>query len=98
MVPGMFWDEMRNLLLSAERRGRIDADYADASMARLRRFPIRCPGDPDDRDVMALARNHGLTAYDASYLALANREGCELVSLDRHLNEAAAVEGVPLFE
>ncbi len=98
MVPGMFWDEMRNLLLSAERRGRIDGDYANASMARLRRLPIRCPGEPDDRDVMALARNHGLTAYDASYLALAIREGCELVSLDRHLNEAAVVEGVPLFE
>ncbi|MCY3863652.1 MAG: type II toxin-antitoxin system VapC family toxin [bacterium] len=98
MVPGMFWDEMRNLLLSAERRGRIDGDYADASMARLRRLPIRCPGEPDDRDVMALARSHRLTAYDASYLALAIREGCELASLDQHLNEAAVVEGVPLFE
>ncbi len=98
MVPGMFWDELRNLLLSAERRGRIDEAYADVSMARLRRLPIRCPGEPDDRDVMDLARNHRLTAYDASYLALAIREGCELASLDRHLNEAAAAEGVPLFE
>ncbi len=98
MVPGMFWDELRNLLLSAERRGRIDEAYADASMARLRRLPIRCPGEPGDRDVMDLARNHRLTAYDASYLALAIREGCELASLDRHLNEAAAAEGVPLFE
>ena len=98
MVPGLFWDEVRNLLLSAERRGRIDEGYADASMARLRRFPIHCPGEPDDRDVMALARNHRLTAYDASYLALALREGCELASLDRHLNEATASAGVPLFE
>ena len=98
MVPGLFWDEVRNLLLSAERRGRIDQGYADASMARLRRFPIHCPGEPDDRDVMALARNHRLTAYDASYLALAIREGCELASLDRHLNEATASAGVPLFE
>lgn len=98
MVPGVFWDELRNLLLSAERRGRIDDGYADASMARLRRLPIRCPGEPDDRDVMALARNHGITAYDASYLALAIREDCELASLDRQLNEAAEAEGVPQFE
>lgn len=98
MVPGVFWDELRNLLLTAERRGRIDESYADASMARLRRLSIRCPGEPDDRDVMALARSHGLTAYDASYLAIAIREGCELASLDRHLNEAAAAEGVSLFE
>lgn len=98
MVPGMFWDELRNLLLSAERRGRIDEGYADASMARLRRLPIRCPGEPDGRDVMALARSHRLTAYDASYLALAIREGCDLASLDRHLKQAATAEGVPLFE
>ena len=28
-VPNVFWDELRNLLLSAERRGRIDARHAD---------------------------------------------------------------------
>ncbi len=98
IVPAMFWDELRNLLLTAERRGRIDEGYADASMARLRRLPIRCPGEPDDREVLALARSHRLTAYDASYLALAIREGCELASLDQQLNEAAAAEGVPRFE
>ena len=96
-VPSVFWHELRNLLLTAERRGRIDGGYADASMARLRRFPIRRPGEPNDHEVMALARNHGLTAYDASYLALAVREDCALASLDRRLNEAAAAEGVPLF-
>ncbi len=38
-----------------------------------------------------------LTAYGASYLALAIREGCALASLDRRLNEAAAAEGVLPF-
>ena len=46
---------------------------------------------------MALARNQGLTAYDAGYLALAVREDCALASLDSRLNEAAAAEGVALF-
>jgi predicted nucleic acid-binding protein len=96
-VPSVFWHELRNLLLTAERRGRIDGRHADASMARLRRLPIVCPGEGDDRDVMALARTHRLTAYDASYLALAIREGCALASLDRRLNEAAAAEGVVPF-
>ena len=96
-APGVFWHEMRNLLLTAERRGRIDERHADASMARLRRLPIACPGETDDREVMALARTHRLTAYDASYLALAIREGCALASLDRRLNEAAAAEGVAPF-
>ena len=69
-VPGVFWHELRILLLSAERRERIDGRHADASMARLR---IRIADDADDREVMALARTHRLTAYDASYLALAIR-------------------------
>ena len=97
-VPDVFWDELRNLLLSAERRGRIDARHADDSMARLRRLRIQRAGDGhDDRAVMALARTHRLTTYDASYLALAIREGCALASLDRRLNEAAVAEGVPPF-
>ncbi len=96
-APEVFWHEVRNLLLTAERRGRIDERHADASMARLRRLPIVCPGETDDREVMALARTHRLSAYDASYLALAIREGCALASLDRRLNEAAAAEGVAPF-
>ena len=98
-VPRIFWHELRNLLLSAERRGRIDGGYADASMARLRRLPVVCSGETpgnetNDREVMALARIHRLSAYDTSYLALAMREGCALASLDRRLNEAATTEGV----
>lgn len=96
-VPAVFWHELRNLLLSAERRGRLDDGHADASMARLRRLPIVCPSEADDREVMALARAHCLSAYDASYLALAIREGCALASLDRRLNAAAASEGVAPF-
>lgn len=96
-VPSLFWDELRNLLLSAERRGRIGERYAEASLTRLRRLPIHCPGEAEDRHVLALARSHRLTAYDANYLALAVREGCPLASLDRRLNEAAKEEGLPLL-
>lgn len=96
-VPGVFWHELRNLLLSAERRGRIHRRHAEISMARLRRLPIHRADEADDREVLALARAHRLTAYDASYLALAIREGCPLASLDRRLNEAATAEGVVPF-
>ena len=96
-VPDVFWLELRNLLLSAERRRRIDVHHAEASMRRLRRLRIHRAEESDDLEVMALARAHRLTAYDASYLALAVREGCALASLDRRLNEAAAAEGVELF-
>ena len=96
-VPNLFWHELRNLLLSAERRGRIDERHANESIARLRLLPIHCPGEPDDTHVMTLARGHRLTAYDASYLALAIREDCPLASLDRRLSKAAEAEGITLL-
>ena len=96
-VPSLFWHELRSLLLSAERRGRIDGHHADASMTRLRRLPILCPAGAEDRHTLALARKHRLTAYDAAYLALAIRESCPLASLDGRLNEAAVEEGLPDF-
>ena len=45
-VPDLFWHELRNLLLSAERRGRIDRVHADASMARIRRLPSALRASP----------------------------------------------------
>ena len=74
-AQGVFWHELRTLLLSAECRGHIDGRHADASMARLGRLRIRIADETDDREVTALARAHRLTAYDASYLALAIHEG-----------------------
>ena len=46
---------------------------------------------------MALARSHGLSSYDATYLELAQRLGAALASFDRQINRAAASLGVALF-
>ena len=96
-VPSLFWHEIRNLLLIAERRGRIAADYVAVSLARLRQLPIRSRGEGEDHQILALARRHNLTAYDASYLALAIAEACPLASLDRRLNDAAQAEGIVIL-
>ena len=39
-VPSLFWHEARNILIMAERRGRIVAGEAVAGMGRLRRLPL----------------------------------------------------------
>jgi predicted nucleic acid-binding protein len=49
---------------------------------------------PDEAAVMALARKHRLTVYDASYLELALREGVPLATLDRSLAATATSEGM----
>lgn len=46
---------------------------------------------------MALARRHGLTAYDSTYLELALRREEPLVSLDQALVAAAKAEKVEIF-
>lgn len=47
--------------------------------------------------VVVVARQHDLSAYDATYLELAMRQGCPLATLDQRLlnaSEAAGVEPV----
>jgi len=48
-------------------------------------------------EVTEIARSLELTAYDASYLALAARRGLSLATVDDRLRRAAATAGVPLL-
>ncbi|RLB13376.1 MAG: VapC toxin family PIN domain ribonuclease, partial [Deltaproteobacteria bacterium] len=50
------------------------------------------------REVYLLARDTGLSTYDASYLDLAMRKGLPLATLDKALAEAARGLNVELFQ
>ncbi len=58
----------------------------------IRQMPV-----PPDIGVLALARRHRLTFYDAAYLELAQREGLALATLDNELANAARAEDVQLI-
>ena len=47
--------------------------------------------------ILDLAEKHGLTAYDAAYLELAERLGLALGTLDIDLRKAAETEGVAIL-
>jgi predicted nucleic acid-binding protein len=96
LVPSLFWFETRNLFLTAERRGRFKAGEALLSMTQLRRLPLRDAGSISDHFVLDLAVKRGLSAYDASYLALAVQNRLPLATLDQRLAEAALGERVKL--
>jgi predicted nucleic acid-binding protein len=96
-VPSLFWHEARNILVMAERRGRIVAGEAVAAMGRLRRLPLEDVGGGSDGAVLAVAMAHGLTASDAAYLALAQERGLPLATLDQKLAQAARRQGVALL-
>ena len=95
--PSLFWFEVRNVLLMAEKRGRLPSGEALASMVRLRQFPIEDAGAGDDAAILSLCSRRGLSAYDASYLALALEQRGSFATADRRLAAAAAAEGVALF-
>ncbi len=97
LVPSLFWFETRNLLLTAERRGRLKAGEALLSMAQLRRLPLQDAGSITDHLVLDLAVKRSLSAYDASYLALAIQNKLPLATLDRRLADAARRERVEVM-
>ena len=96
-VPSLFWHEARNILIMAERRGRVVAGEPAAAMGRLRRLPLEDAGAGSDGAVLALALTHGLSAHDAAYLALAQERSLPLATLDPKLAQAAQREGVALL-
>ena len=96
-APSLWWFEVRNGLRMAERRGRSSEDISASFLQAMAHFPVTIDNAPDETAVLALARRHRLTVYDAAYLELALREGLELATLDTALAEAARREGVPVL-
>jgi predicted nucleic acid-binding protein len=100
VVPPLWPYEVANGLWMAERRGRTTVTHVQRVLALLQPLPIRVDLAAHERargEVLALARQEGLTCYDAAYLELAMREGLPIATLDRQLREAAARVGVPEF-
>ena len=100
-VAVFFWPvEVLNGLLMAERRKRITQDVSAAFLRDLEKLRVQLDGgvtvNPFVPAVEVLARRHGLTAYDASYLELAVRLAVPLATLDKDLRKAARVAGVPI--
>jgi predicted nucleic acid-binding protein len=94
LMPSLFWFETRNIFLMAERRGRLAAGEAVLSMAQVRGLPLQDEGAGGDPLVLALAARHALSAYDASYLALAVQLGLPLTTSDKRLVAAARLDGI----
>jgi len=99
-VPPLWQLEVANVLLVAERRGRISEAQASRFVGLLDQLPIRIDVDVEAFDfagVLGVGRRHGLSAYDSSYLLLAERLGAPLATLDAALVAAGRAAGVPVL-
>ena len=99
-VPALWHLEMANAFVVAERRkvlGAGDIDHALQSLEQLISVAI----DTDStvvpiRRIWASARTLQLSAYDASYLDLAQNESLCLATLDDQLRAAAKHNGIDI--
>jgi predicted nucleic acid-binding protein len=98
LVPLLWFYEVGNGLLMAHRRKRISLDQMSGFLARLKALPIDPVQDAPHEilELPALARSHGLTNYDAAYLAVAIRSGLPLATSDNLLRKASEAAGVKI--
>ena len=97
-APTLWVLECTNVLQSAQRRRRIEANRRAEIAVELSDLPVRLdPETPDFVSLDRLAATHGLSAYDAAYLELALRRSLVLVSLDARLLAAAKALGHPVL-
>jgi predicted nucleic acid-binding protein len=98
IVPALWGLEISNVLLMGERRGRLTEAKSARFVALLGQLPIHVDSATVEMGaVLAAGRRHELTAYDAAYLVLAEREGVALATTDTRLCSAAKGAGVAVI-
>jgi len=101
VAPAIWALEVGNALLVAERRKRISRAESARFVEILRALPIDVGAAPflgTLGSLLSLARQTGVSVYDACYLDLAAAHGLPLATLDKALERAARQIGVALLE
>lgn len=97
VVPAIWWYEIRNALVTGERRGRIEPESSRAVLAALADLnPVR-DFEHHEPTILELARSHGLSVYDAAYLEVARRLELPLATIDKSLRRVAGMAGVEMI-
>jgi predicted nucleic acid-binding protein len=88
LVPGHFWLEVVNVLV---RRYGLTTDEVVAALRELDDIGLETVALDRPQLLLGLdcMARHGLTTYDAAYLALAEAEDASLLTLDARLARAA---------
>jgi predicted nucleic acid-binding protein len=101
LVPAVWSLEIANAILTGERQKRLGQLEVQRFITLLASLPLTqdvLPANQYVRDVLPLAREYGLSAYDAAYLELSIRQNAPLATLDKKLRNAAQRAGKATFE
>ena len=97
VVPSAWELEFANVLRTACVRQRMNAAAAQAVIEQVASLPIEVDRQPaPPAEILALSLRFGLSAYAASYLALALRLQAPVATQDEDLRSAARASGVGL--
>jgi predicted nucleic acid-binding protein len=101
LVPMLWCTEIANVLLTLERSNKLFNKLISEWTTTFRTLPITVFATDIEQsltEVRSLAKAHGLSVYDASYLHLAICEQVPLATLDRELIKVAPQVGVKLLK
>jgi len=99
-VPALWFPEVVNGVLVAERRGGVASSTSALFMGMVYTLPIvedSTRPSAVQSTVLTLARTYKLTGYDATYLELVLRIGGKLATFDRALATAVRLAGGRVF-
>lgn len=100
LVPVTWGLEVSNVIARAEAKELVSEARSEVFLEMLGGVDITVDAATFSHalsDTLHLARRYRLSAYDASYLELALREGLPLATLDEDLQKAAKRAGVKRF-
>ena len=100
IVPYLWYPEVANALVMSERHGVSTTQDSSNFLADLDSLPISLDTASAlsiRNKTLALARTWKLTAYDATYLELAQRMGASLATFDQQLAQACRQAGIHVF-
>jgi predicted nucleic acid-binding protein len=88
-VPDLFYIECANVFWKYVRARMYTATEVQADLATLKAFPLLVVSTADlMADAVTIALAYGISAYDASYVALSQQVGATLLTLDGKLVRA----------
>ena len=101
LVPALWPLEVVNVLLVAERNGRLSEADSLRFITLLNQLPISVDRSWTERsmkDVLTIGRTHNLSSYDAAYLELAMRRGMPIATLDQNILAATRSIDLPILK
>jgi predicted nucleic acid-binding protein len=99
-VPALWYSEVLNALLVFERAKRLSPQDSTNFLIDLATLWIDQDSTPvagTQSRLLTAARKYQLTAYDATYLELAQRKSASLATFDRQLAQACRNAGIHVF-